>query len=52
MKRNNLNIVDESRHEEMYNVYYGEEFLGVAKFEGHVLKSHKVFNVRMQNDSF
>lgn len=52
MKRNNINIVDESRHEEMYNVYYGEEFLGVAKFEGHVLKSHKVFNVRMQNDSF
>lgn len=52
MKRNNLNIVGESRHEEMYNVYYGEEFLGVAKFEGHVLKSHKVFNVRMQNDSF
>jgi hypothetical protein len=51
MKRENLEIVDVSKHEEMYNVYYGEEFLGVAQFDRHILKSHKVFNVRMQNES-
>lgn len=51
MKRENLEIVDASKHEEMYNVYYGDEFLGVAQFDRHILKSHKVFNVRMQNES-
>lgn len=51
LKRENLEIVDASKHEEMYNIYYGDEFLGVAQFDRHILKSHKVFNVRMQNES-
>ena len=52
LKRFEFEIVDDSNHQEMYNIYYDNEFLGVAKIEDELLKSHKVFNVRMQNEDF
>lgn len=52
LKRKDVTIVKESSHKEMYNVYFEKEFLGVAAFEGDILKAHKVFNVRMQNENF
>lgn len=51
IRQKEIDIVDESNHQNMYNIYYSNEFLGVAKIEEGVLKAHKVFNVRMQNEN-
>lgn len=51
IRRKEIDIVGESNHQNMYNIYYSNEFLGVAKIEEGVLKAHKVFNVRMQNEN-
>lgn len=51
LREKEIDIVGESKHQNMYNIYYNNEFLGVAKIENGVLKAHKVFNVRMQDES-
>ena len=44
----NCKIELESNHQEMYNIYMENEFVGVGKISDGYLKSDKVFNVRMQ----
>ena len=51
LRKKEINIIGESKHQNMYNIYYDKEFLGVAKIEDGVLKAHKVFNVRMQDEN-
>lgn len=51
IREKEIDIVGESNYQNMYNIYYSNEFLGVAKIEKGVLKAHKVFNVRMQNEN-
>lgn len=52
LKRNEeINILEKSNHNEMYKVYFGETFLGVARIEENILIADKVFNVRIDNES-
>lgn len=44
----NCKIELESSHQQMFNIYMGNEFIGVGKISDGYLKSDKVFNVRMQ----
>ena len=46
----NCKIELETNHDNMFNVYMGNEFVGVAKISDNYLRSDKVFNVRMQNE--
>lgn len=51
IKKENVSVREDSSHEDMYNIYYEQRFLGVGVFDGKLLKAHKVFDVRMQNDN-
>ncbi len=44
--------IADSLYKEMYNIYYENEFIGVAQMGDNGLKAHKIFNVRMQNENF
>ncbi len=35
---------------ELYNIYFGKEFLGVGELKSGIIKADKVFNTRMQNE--
>ena len=46
----NCKIEVGSKHQEMYNIYMGDEFIGVSKISDNLMKSDKVFNVRLQKN--
>ncbi|MEG0919508.1 MAG: tRNA pseudouridine(55) synthase TruB [Anaerovoracaceae bacterium] len=50
-RKDEIYILEISNHKEMYKVYYGKTFLGVARIEDNILVADKVFNVRIDNES-
>ncbi|MEG0430422.1 MAG: tRNA pseudouridine(55) synthase TruB [Anaerovoracaceae bacterium] len=40
-----------SLYNEMYKIYFNDDFLGIARIENNILIADKVFNVRIQNEN-